>query len=62
MFSLYICRLKGQEVSIKGVFKHRTPTTPLAEQYPRPEVAPLLFPHSVPRQTGTNRGGEGENA
>lgn len=53
MFSLYICRLKGQEVSIKGVFKHRTPTTPLAEQYPRPEVAPLLFPHSVPRQTDT---------
>lgn len=34
LFSLYICRLKGQEVSIKGVCKHHTSTTPLAEQYP----------------------------
>lgn len=32
LFSLYISRLRGQEVTIKGVFKHRTSTTPLAEQ------------------------------
>lgn len=64
LYQLFICLVcisvgwKGQEVSIKGVFKHHTSATPVAEQYPDREVAPLLSHTQSHRQTGTNMGGE----